>query len=380
VFTPFDGFTLFPALMAASLTTWNHRAWPEDRRVGPTPPRVSVLIPARNEARNITAAVTAALAALPADGELIVYDDDSTDDTPRLLAAFTDPRLTVLQGVGLPPGWVGKPHACHRLALAARGDLLLFVDADVTLQPDALARLAAVLDDHDAAVLTAFPRQRAETWLEAVVLPFLPLSFVAWIPLDAVWRSDKPWLLAVSGQLLALRRATYDAIGGYEAVAADVVDDMAICRRAKQTGHRVVFAYAPRSATCRMYGSARELWDGFSKNLFEGLGESALALLAVVVLYLSAFVLPYLRVGWELAGSGVTWPAALGLLSTLWARALLAWRMGHRPLSVLLNPVGALIVLTMALRSAWWSWRGTVRWRGRVYDRRAARAQPEPPR
>ncbi|MEQ1564306.1 MAG: glycosyltransferase [Myxococcota bacterium] len=322
---------------------------------------VSVLIPARNEAANIDRCVRAALAQ-PEVVEVVVVDDGSTDGTAERVSAIDDPRVVLIQGEGLPPGWVGKPHACHQLARRARSPRLLFVDADTTLSPGAVARLASV----DADVVSALPRQQLGTTGEAAIVALLHLTYASWLPLALVrWVSD-PRVLAANGQVLSISRAAYDAIGGFEAVRAEVVDDMALCRAAKVAGHTVAFVDGFEVATCRMYGSGREAVDGFSKNLYEGLGHP-LVLAAVLTLYFGCFVAPWL------AAPFAPW-AWLGVAANLTQRALLAWRFRLPASTVALHLPSALAFGWIAVRSLRWSRGNAIAWRGRVYAARAERA------
>lgn len=376
MFTVTDGFTFFPAAMSATLTCWNARAWPTDDELGVLPPKVSALIPARNEAARIEACVRSALAALRDTDELIVCDDGSTDGTGQILASIHDSRLRVIPGAPLPAGWVGKPHACHQLSLAATGDWLVFLDADVTLRPDALQRAAAWMGRYDADVVTAFPHQRYGGVVEHVVLPFLPLTFTSWIPLDLIWRSPHPRWLVVSGQVLLFRRAAYDACGGFSAIRGELVDDVAICRNVKLAGKRLVFGALDRSAVCRMYDGPAALWEGFSKNLFEGLGESFVALAFALGLYFSAFVFPFVRAGYQASTVGaLTWPVIGGMLANVITRAVLAPRTRQPLWPALLHPMGALFLMALAVNSARRTTTDGVQWRGRTY---AARSRREP--
>ncbi len=373
MFTPFDGFTFFPAVMSATLTAYNLVAWPRDRRLANPTCAVSVLIPARDEAAHIGDAVRAVLAALRPQDELIVCDDGSTDDTRAILTrlAATDARLRVIDGEPLPEGQVGKPHACQQLSEAARGDLFVFLDADVRLAPDALHRLAALLDDYDAGMVTGLPHQVYGSLGERLIMPFLGITFTSWIPLDAVWRTKAPWIVAAIGQVIAVRRDVYERIGGFASVADQVVDDIAFARRAKERGERVVFASLDQSASCRMYDSGYAMWRGFSKNLFEGLGSRWSLLIASITLYVSAFVLPFVRAGVDYAVWGdVVWTASAAVIANVVMRLLLAARFGDSLLALLLHPFASLVVVAMALNSARWSLGEGLHWRGRTYRRR----------
>ncbi|MEW5928271.1 MAG: glycosyltransferase family 2 protein [Gemmatimonadota bacterium] len=368
-----------PPLAVLGLAACNVLAWPRGSAAGRVRGRVSVCIPARDEAARIERCVRAALAGTRAPDEVVVYDDGSTDGTGEIVArvAAEDPRVRVVRGGPLPAGWVGKPHACHRLAQEATGDVLVFMDADTVAGPECLARLGSLLEGMAADVVTVAPRHEVRTPGERLVVPLLHLTYLAWLPLPLVWRSRDPRFLVANGQLLAVRRRAYDAAGGWAAVRAEVVDDVAFCRRVKRSGGRVVFADGHRMATVRMYDGWRPLWEGFSKNLYEGIGGRPGALAGIAALYGGVFVLPYAALLAGLAGaSTLLAPAAAGVAANLALRALLAARFRQPPEGVLLHPLGVLALLAIAANSFRWSRRGAIRWRGRVYPSRAARAAP----
>lgn len=369
-----------PAAIPAATTAFNLLTWPEGSPdPGDTGLSVSVCIPARDEQETIGAAVRAALASQPAVHEVVVYDDASTDNTPAILAgiAATDARLRVVQGNGLPEGWVGKPHACHQLARHATGDVLLFVDADTDLTPTGAGRVLSLLTDPrmPSDVVTAVPRQVTVTRAERMMMPLLHLVYTSWLPIVMVRLSQRPVFLAANGQVLALRRTTYDEMGGFESVKAEVVDDMAFCRRAKIRGHRVVFADGRHVARCRMYDDGPALWRGFSKNLYEGIGAHPVALAAVVGLLLGTWVLPWLVLPAALLAGAPTVSAAAGsgILLGLLTRAMLAVRYEHGLGSILAHPVAVLGLVGIALNSYRWSRAGRIEWAGRTYAARGHR-------
>lgn len=368
-----------PPLGVLGMVAFNLRAWPRGRADGTLRGPVSVLVPARDEAAGIERCVRAALANTPAPDEVLVYDDGSSDGTGEIVArlAAGDARVRLLPGVPLPPGWVGKAHACHRLAAAASGQVLVFVDADTVVEPSCLARIGSLLEDRRADVVTAGPRQVTGTFTERLVVPLLSLAYTAWLPLPLVWRSRDPRFLVATGQLLAVRRAAYAAAGGWSEVRAEVVDDMAFCRRVKERGGRVVFADGHRMASCRMYRGWRQVVGGFSKNLYEGVGGRPSGLAAVVLAHVLVFLLPYAGLAAALGGAVyLLVPSLAGVAANLALRALLALRLRQPLEGVLLHPLAVLALLAIALNSFRWSRRGQIHWRDRTYPARAARMGP----
>ena len=354
------------AVLAFINTCVNLLYWPRGLGVQDLP-KVSVLVPARNEEDNIQAAVQSALAA-GAD-QVVVYEDGSTDRTAERLRAIRDPRLKVVTGTPLPEGWVGKPHACHQLSTHATGDVWVFMDADVQLRPDGLRRIAFEMNRMRADVLSAVPAQETHTWFEQWLMPMLHVTYNAWLPLFLIHSSPNPRFLAANGQLIAFTPRAYASIGGFEAVRLDVVDDMAITRLAKRQGHRVVFADGFHMASCRMYRTPTELWEGFSKNVYEGLGsEWALAL--AIGLNLGAWVLPWVGLLFAVWNPALLGPSLLGVACGLMTRAALAQAHRHHWWSIVLHPTAVLMLVAIALNSWRWHRQGQVTWAGRVYDSR----------
>jgi chlorobactene glucosyltransferase len=365
--------------VALSMSILNAITWRRGRPDARFRSKLSVLVPARNEAKRLPACLRALAASTQPIHEIIVYDDDSTDGTAAVVAALAEdiPGLRLVRGQPLPAGWVGKPHACHRLAQEATGDVLCFLDADVIMEPEGLARIASIFegapDAATADVVTAAPRQVVETTVERLVVPFLLLSYVSWLPLELVARTKDPRIVAANGQILALTRDSLTRMGGFEAVAHEIVDDVAFCRRAKEVGLRVAFADGTEMARCRMYASARQVWEGFSKNIHEGVGSS-LALLIVAAVYLATFAAPAAALVVAAAGAPGLLPAAVVATSAVAGQRALSWARYKQPLSgIFTHPLGALVVVAIAINSLSWSLRGEIKWAGRRYRGRNAR-------
>lgn len=340
----------------------------------PSGTRVSLLIPARDEAQALRDALPA-IGDLPElDLEILVLDDGSEDGTAAVVAgrAAADSRVRLVGGAPLPPGWLGKNWACHQLAAEAAGDHLLFCDADVVASAEAVARTAGILVAGADAV-TAFPRHRLGGWVEAAVVPLVTqLPILALLPLPLVARSRLSGFSVGNGQWLAFRRETYVRIGGHAAVRAEVLEDMALARRVKEDGGRLAALPAGEGLSVRMYRTPAEVVEGFSKNLYPLLGSSPFGLAAGLAIFYLVAVHPLAAA--VLPGGGF---APLTLLAAL--RLLGMAGFGHPAASVLAHPLGAILVPYLAVRSAVRVRRGTATWRGRILPASPGGVRKPPP-
>jgi chlorobactene glucosyltransferase len=334
-------------------------------------PRVSVLIPARNEARNIPLCLATLVEQRYADFEVLVLDDDSHDGTGAIVAAWAarDPRVRLIRGESLPPGWTGKNFACHQLSQHATGDILLFVDADTSFDPRCLSSSVAAMEEHRADLLSLIPYQHMKTFWELTVLPLLHFVTFAFLPFPLVSISANPKFAMATGQFMMFRQEAYRTIGGHESVRSAIVEDVWLARRIKGKGLRLRVLGGERVVSCRMYRSFREIWEGFSKNLFPGFRYSVPGLVVTVGLLITTSILPVLFLGFALANqpADLRW-IVMQLVILLAVRLILAVRFRTGILSSFLHPLGMGVVVGMAVNSSLWVLVGSgSRWKGRAY-------------
>src|SRR5713226_5714664 len=241
------------------------------------PPIVSAIVPARNEEETITAAVES-LAAQPEIAEVLVVNDQSTDRTSDVLQSLTArfSKLWSFETGELPESWVGKNYALSKGAAAAKGHWLLFTDADAVHLPGSTGRALETAAKRDAAVVSYSPEQVMKTWWEKALIPFVYARLAQNFSYADVSDPSSP-VAAANGQYLLIRRDAYEAIGGHRSVSGDVLEDVALARRAKQAGFRLYFAPGQGIARTRMYRSFAAMWQGWTKNLYRLLGGSARA-------------------------------------------------------------------------------------------------------
>jgi chlorobactene glucosyltransferase len=333
-------------------------------------PLVSIIIPARDEAHVIARTVRAFLASTYPHFELIVIDDRSTDGTGDIARATGDPRVTVVANEEEPPpGWLGKPWALHQGSRRARGALLLFVDADIHYQPEALGSAVAFLETSGRDMIALLPDFEMRGFWDHVAMPNLALFAFTVMPVWLANRSSIAALAIGGGTGNLVRREAYDAAGGHEALKDAVVDDVALARLVRHSGGRTAGVRADRFVSVHMYDGLREIVEGFTKNGFAVFNRSYALLLSVVACTTAGNLLPY-----ALAFAGEPLAiAAVGVITV--TRVILFASLGYSlPAAFFLHPLMIVVWDWIMLRSMWLTGvRRQLAWRGRVYDARATR-------
>ena len=366
-------------LILLGVALLNSRTFPrlEPGRRPKSDPTVSVLVPARNEERVIADCVGSLLRQDYGRMEILVLDDGSEDRTGEILhelvAGTTRIPTRILQGEPLPPGWLGKNRACARLAEAATGEWLLFIDADTTHAPGMVSAIVGEATRRDASFVSAVPRQLVPTFWEKVIVPFPPFLYFSYLPNLLIPKRNHPSLSAANGQMILVSREAYEAIGGHSGVRDQIVEDVRLARKAKQAGFRIELLRADRLSACRMYRSLHEIIEGFSKNLYPGLGGRPAAMIAFILHLLILFVVPWLSLVLSLvAGNGpedprTYLPAAQGVVGII-MRGLSERAFGMSPWKGILQPLSASAAVVIG-GIAWrrWSSGEGARWKGRIY-------------
>jgi cellulose synthase/poly-beta-1,6-N-acetylglucosamine synthase-like glycosyltransferase len=326
-------------------------------------PSLSVLIPARNEEAGIAACVESVLASRGVQLEVLVMDDGSTDGTAAIVGAIAirDARVKLLRAAALPAGWNGKQHACWQAAQAAASPVFCFLDADVRLQPDALARVVTLLVRERAALVSGFPREITGTVMEKLLIPLIHFVLLGLLPMRWLRMTTRPGFAAGCGQLLLVDRAAYFASGGHEAIRTTMHDGLLLPRLLRQHGYSTRLADLTDLAQCRMYRSAAETWNGLAKNATEGLAAPARIVpitlllglgqvLPAVLLWLAwqrtFFVIPFLGPPLRVGMQPVGWAAAALVLSYM-PRLINTVRYRQSWLGALLHPLGVALLLVL---------------------------------
>ena len=341
---------------------------------------MSVLIPARNEEANIGECVRSLRGQGPVEGreiEIIVADDGSEDGTAaivRELAAAASSMNSAVKLVCVPPlpeGWLGKTHALHAAAEQARGEWLLFTDADTRHQAGKLAGIIERAEREGLDWISLSPEQETRDWWEKAVIPIVYQQLAKLYPFDRV-NDPSDSMAAANGQYILVRRKAYDALGGHRAVRGSLLEDVALARAAKQAGVPMRFEPGEGIVKTRMYRCFGEMREGWTKNLFLLYDQDYGAIRRATGQYALRYLLPAAGgAALLLLGSGWTAGAGAGMLSYLTWEHWRYWRglpgkeRGAR--SVLLLPGVALFLLVLWNSTLRHSGQEEIRWKGRRY-------------
>lgn len=332
-------------------------------------PFVSVLVPMRNEERNVSTIVRSLKQNDWERAEFIILNDQSTDGTQAALdkEIAGDARFTVIQGVELPNGWVGKVHACHQLQKHATGDYLFFVDADVRFRKQAIRQTLSLMEQRKASLLSGFPAFEVPVFLSKLLVPMLHFVVLFHLPLLLANYTKFPAATAANGMWMAFERQAYESIGGHSAVRTSLVEDVHIARTLKQAGHKVLLANITASVKCRMYETPAEVWEGFLKNSYTGIGRSPLIAILLTLFYSAFYIFPlFLAVAGAFTGN-LEWliPYALTVLQR-WYVDMVTNQRWYLAFLMPFQAAAMLAVMLTAMRKS--LKKESYTWKGRHYS------------
>jgi len=369
-------------LLILLLVAWNVLGWPRPSQgKEQTRSHCSVLIPARNESAHIADCLDHVLVQENTICEILVYDDHSSDDTGSIVEAYRkrDARIRLIQPLPLPPGWCGKTFACATLAEQAKGEWLLFIDADARMRAGSVDRMVHEAVARNATFLSCWPGLVLVGFWEKTLLPMLNFVVLTLFPAPLSLKRRDASLGLAHGACILARRREYRRIGGHEAVRDEIFEDTSLARIWRARGEHAVCLDGQDIVGVRMYESFTAVWRGFRKNFFPAFRHRVNFWL-FMLLHLTCFLLPFaLWIGSAIAGDRPSVLIMLAALCVLAMRAALAWRFRYPFFSVWLHPLAETILLGLGLVS-WWSCSTGqgVEWKGRIYRTRgkAERVRP----
>ncbi len=327
------------------------------------PPSITAIVPARNEEAVIAGCIES-LALQPEIAEILVVNDQSTDKTAEVVRSLMVkiPQLRLLETQDVPSGWVGKNNAVYLGAKEAKSPRLLFTDADAELEPGAAARALQIAQETNAALLSFSPEQVTQSWYEKSLIPFVYSRLAKHFSYDAVNNPASP-AAAANGQFLMIQRDAYNSIGGHASVASEVLEDVALAKRAKAAGFRLWFASGQGIVRVRMYRSFRAMWQGWRKNLYLLVGGTPGAVFREL-----ESTIPWIPLALILLGMKVPIAPLLGVCFLLLRQFTYGLEISrnHYPFKFIIYYVPAVALYAGVL---WASYRahakGKVEWKGR---------------
>jgi len=361
---------LAAAIFMLAIAVWNAIAWPAIQQQGAASgSTLSILIPARNEEENLPECLEAAMRQSPSVCEILVYDDHSTDRTSAVVADFArrDPRVRVLPPVDLPEGWHGKAFACSRLAEAARGEWMLFLDADARLTGDVAASIVAEAEARAVTLLSPWPGLELVGAAERLLMPLLNVVVFTLFPAPLSLRYRLPSLGLAHGACILVRRQEYEMVGGHALVRGEIFEDTALARAWRASGMAGICLDGRRVVRVRMYRSFSGIWRGFQKNFYLAFRRPA-SFWLFLFLHFAVFVLPA-PLALASLGRGAGDPSPWLALAAGWAiRLTQAARFGYPAWSALAHPFSEAVLIALGV-SSWYRVRlgGGVEWKGRRY-------------
>ncbi|MFQ6069104.1 MAG: glycosyltransferase [Candidatus Aminicenantales bacterium] len=333
-------------------------------------PLVSVLVPMRNEERNIENCLRSLLKQDYPCLEIIVLDDNSTDSSYEIAHRLTAEavNLKVVKGKKLPPGWNGKNWACHQLSQLARGEWFLFTDADTVHTPHSISTAVASSQKNSSVFVTTIPGLSTKTWSEKLYLPIIHFAFLVLLPFKLINYSQDSRISCGIGPFMLIERKIYFTCGGYNEIRREIVDDMALAKLVKEYKGKITVLDGTDMVNVRFYRNFRQLWKGFSKNHYEAIGAAPHYLAGIFIIGYFLFIYPYLTLWAAIeAHAAITLPLLQVVVITI-IKITMAIRFKTDVFYSLLHPLTIVLCFLIFINSFRLSlFKKKIEWKERLY-------------
>jgi chlorobactene glucosyltransferase len=337
-------------------------------------PLVSVLIPARNEASNIANCVKSLQKQTYSNLEILVLDDESQDETALIVSnlASKDNRVKLYKGKALPDGWVGKSWACYQLSEFAKGEWLLFTDADTSFESNAISASLAYAISKKADLLSILPTQLAVSKSIEIMIPLVYFTFYTLFPAFFIDKTKNESVSAAIGQFLLFNRQAYIAIDGHKSVSNSLVEDLDLAKKIKSANKILASGDGSLLLSCSMYQSFSQLWNGFTKNFFASFSFSIVKLLSFSIFCFMLYIWPFflLIFAFITINHTMLFLASIQITVIYLIRFTLSKRHYYQLFSILLHPIATILMIAISFNSIYRILSGQgVEWKGRGYQK-----------
>jgi len=327
-------------------------------------PLISLLIPARNEERNIAKAIECAINQTYENLEILILDDNSSDRTAEIVENYEkkNPQIKLIKNTQEPPaGWLGKPRACDILQSEAKGEILIFTDADNRFEADAIAKSYFAIKKYHLDMLSVFPQQLVNTYWEKLIVPMIDVFLYSFYFLWSGYYFKSPALAAANGQWIAVKAKSYRKVGGHSAVKDKIIEDQKLCILFKENGFKILTFAGKGIIFGEMYSTFSEIYSGLSKNL-SALVANNLAVLFLIV----SFMLWGVIAGLIFAIQGELWLALISFASMILWRTIHSFSFGYSVLfSAIFHIPSSVFFFIIGLNSLLKAGKGKLEWKGR---------------
>lgn len=323
--------------------------------------RLSILIPARNEEKNIGNIINDILNQSFQNFELLIYNDHSNDNTENIIKEFQnrDSRIKLVQSKKLPEGWLGKNFACHQLSLSASFNYFLFIDADVSLQKNAIESALHTFLKNNLNMLSVFPTQKINSIKTYLVTPLMNWLLLTFLPLKKVFTSVNNAFVAANGQFILIDKNSYNEIGGHDTFKSEVVEDMEIAKAIKRNKKKLLTALGDELIFCNMYSTFKDAFNGFSKNFFTGFKIHPILFSLLLIFIEIVFLSPTIFILFDIKFLSI-------IILIIASRIIISYLSKQRIIiNVLLHPIQLFILYLLGINSMLVKYLGTGKWKGR---------------